>query len=255
MRRVRALILRASCRCGRICLCSAEREHVLLLVLHHIAGDGWSLAPLLRDLGALLCGAPARASARVCGACRCNMPTTRCGSMRCWAGERCGERDSAPAGVLARAAGGLPDADRAAERPCAACGREPPRRQCWAAAVGRAACWACWACARGGSEPVHGAAGWLGGAADAAWAPAATLRSGARLRGARDSALDDLVGFFVNTLVLRTDTSGASELARADWAGARRQSCWPTAIRSCRLSGWLRCSTRRARCRAIRCSR
>ncbi|MEM5672493.1 condensation domain-containing protein [Bacillus cereus] len=30
----------------------SENEHVILILLHHIVGDGWSLQPLTRDLTA-----------------------------------------------------------------------------------------------------------------------------------------------------------------------------------------------------------
>ena len=59
-------------------------DHVLLLVLHHIAGDGWSLRPLLRDLGALY-RARLEGHRRRCRRFRFSTPTTRCGSRRCWA--------------------------------------------------------------------------------------------------------------------------------------------------------------------------
>ncbi|MFF1925985.1 amino acid adenylation domain-containing protein, partial [Streptomyces sp. NPDC058221] len=204
-------------------------EHVLVIVLHHIAADGWSMGPLLRDLSTAYA---ARASGR---APEWEPMPVQYADYALW--QRAllgdpGQPDSVAGRQLAHWSAAL---DGLAEESGFPADRSRPARSS----------------GRGGRVPVmvgpaahralvelaadSGASGFM--VLHAALAALMTrlgagndIAVGTPVAGRTDESLAELIGFFVNTLVLRTDTSGAptfrelvARVRRADLAAYAHQ--------------------------------
>ncbi|MBE1467375.1 non-ribosomal peptide synthetase [Kibdelosporangium phytohabitans] len=192
---------------------TAADEHVLLLVVHHIASDGWSTGPLARDLTAAYTARRGDAGAWSAPA----LPV-QYADYTLWQQEILGAEHD-PASPLRReldfwqrTLAGIPeelslpyDHPRPAESTYTGgtVRLELPRTLHEKAAR--------YASRRGASLFMVLHAGLatvlsrLGGGTD--------IPIGTPVAGRTDEQLDELVGFFVNTLVLRTDLSGAPSFA------------------------------------------
>ncbi len=185
----------------------SESEHVLLLLCHHIAVDGWSMTPLLRDLGAAY-------RSRVDGGTPRWLPLpVRYTDYALWQQDLLAAGDD-PESLVSRQLefwrgqlAGMPqELNLPADRP-------RPAVPTWV----------------GGWVPfeldaaVHERLRELARSCDATlftvlqagWAALLTrlgagedVPLGTAVGGRADDALDDLVGFFVNTVVMRADMSG-----------------------------------------------
>ena len=190
----------------------ADEEHVLVAVVHHIAADGWSITPLVADLGVAY-------AARCAGLAPGWAPlAVQYVDYTLWQRAQLGDLDdpdSRIGGQLAywqQALAGMPERlELPTDRPY------PPVADYRGARV--AVDWPAELQQRvAGVARAHNATSFM--VVQAALAvllaklsASSDVAVGFPIAGRRDPALDGLVGFFVNTLVLRVEVAGDPTVA------------------------------------------
>ncbi|MET4429280.1 amino acid adenylation domain-containing protein [Mycolicibacterium sp. 624] len=197
-----------------------ENEHVLVVVVHHIAADGWSIAPLVRDLGVAY-------GSRCVGLAPSWAPLpVQYVDYTLWQREHLGDlsdpdsRISAQLDYWQQALTGMPEwLELPTDRPY-----PPAANYCGASVTVEWPAQLQQQIARVARE--HDATSFM--VVQAALAvllsrlsTSSDVAVGFPIAGRRDPALDDLVGFFVNTLVLRVELGG--DLTVADLLSQVRQ--------------------------------